>query len=168
MTTLETSSRNGYTRLPTADPDQLSSEGSGYYGGILHGPHTDRDAALKLNVPRAAVRDKKKHTPPIPPSRPGLFYMFGDRGKYAANHISVAIASQSGSEQEAERIELTEFKPKKPKFRRGRIKSGSSSVARSPKIKSRQKFKLSIIEEPLLPGDTLQRVALRYNCPVNC
>lgn len=157
--------RNGYTRVLTADPDEVDIlEASGNYGGIKHGPHIDRDVGMKLNNPRATVKSKKKL--PLPPSRPGLFYMFGGRGKYAANHISVAIASQSESEQEAEKIELTEFKSKKPKFRRARIGSGSSGVVRSPKIsKSRSKFKFSAVE-PLLPGDTLQRVALRYNCQV--
>lgn len=91
--------------------------------------------------------------------------MFGDRWKYAANHMSATLASQSESEHEAERLELMEIRPKRPKLRRGRIKSSSS---KSPKIsKGKQRFKFNIIEEPILPGDTLQRVALRYSCPVS-
>ena len=159
--------RNGYTRLLTADPDQvdvLGLESSGDYGGIKHGPKTDRDTAMWLNNSRVVVKGKKKPSPTI--SRPGLFYMFGDRRKYAANHISVVNASQSESEHEAEQIELTEFKSKKLKLRLGRLRNGSSGFSRSHKSsKIRTKFKWS--EEPLLPGDTLQRVALRYNCPVS-
>ncbi len=152
-------SRNGYSRLPTVDPDEDSLG----YGVINTGPHRDYDAAIKLNQPSS--RNKKKGPAASPlPSRPGLFYMFGERGKHAANHVSVAIASQSESEQDAERIELMEIKAKKPKHRRGRLKSGSGNPTKAPKVKGRSKF--TIIEEPILPGDTLERIVLRYNCPV--
>ena len=154
--------RNGYRPLPTVDPD----EGPSDYGVIKTGPHRDYDAALKLNSASKASSAKGKKKAPVSslPARPGLFYMFGDRGKYAANHVSVAIASQSESEHEAERIELMEIKSKRQKHRRGRLKSGSSNPARSPKSKNKPKF--IMLEEPILPDDTLERVALRYNCPV--
>ena len=154
-------SRNGYTRLPTADPDAVEgAEAVGDYGGVQHGPHRDWDTVGQtLNL--RGGRSKKKAAQN---QRPGLFHMFGDRWKYAANHVSATIASHSESEQEAERIELTEIKPKRPKLRRGRLKSNS----KSPKVlKSRQKFRFSIVEEPILPGDSVQRVALRYGCPVS-
>ena len=154
-----TASKNGYTRLPTADPDQVEGAGAtGGYGGIQFGPHRDWDTA------GPQIRNGKSKKKGSLNQRPGLFHMFGDRWKYAANHVSAALASQSESEHEAERIELTEIKPKRPKLRRGRLKSNS----RSPKmLKSRQKFRFHIIEEPILPGDTVQRVALRYGCPVS-
>ena len=150
-------SRNGYTRLPTADPDQyVEGVGAvGDYGGIQYGLHRDWDSL--------EAKGKKK-PPPSANYRPGLFHMFGDRWKYAANHVSVALASQTESEQEAEKIELTDFRSKRPKYRRTRVKSNSKSP-RTPKQKS--KFKFNTIEEPILPGDTLQRVALRYGCPVS-
>lgn len=140
-------SRNGYSRLPIADPDvaEGSVEARGY------GPHRDWD--------RVATQGRKKGT-----VKPGLFHMFGDRWKYAANHMSVAIASQSESEHEAERVELMEIRPKRPKLRRGRIKSSGKSPKTS---EGKQKFRFNIIEEPILPGDTVQRVALRYSCPVS-
>lgn len=154
-------SRNGYVRLPTADPDVMEGSGAtGDYGGIQHGPHRDWDGLGQTLNSRSGKNKKKTSLN----QRPGLFHMFGDRWKYAANHVSATIASQSESEHEAEKIELTEIKPKRPKFRRGRLKSSS----KSPKMsKSRQKFRFQIIEEPILPGDTVQRVALRYGCPVS-
>lgn len=116
MTTVGT--RNGYTRLPTVDPD--SSE---------------------------ALERRKKLAKTL---RPGLFYMFGDRGRYADHY----------SESE-ETIELREVKPRRPKHRRLRGPKSPKSP-KTPRIK--QKF--NIIEEPILPGDTVQRVALRYGCHV--
>ena len=156
-------SKNGYTRLPTVDPD-LVVEGSGAtggYGGMQYGPHRDLDTAAGHEL-NSSTRGSKKSSLN---HRPGLFHMFGDRGKYAANHISAAIASRSESEHEAERIELTEMRPKRPKLRRGRIKSSG----KSPKgAKSKQpRFKFNIVEEPIQPGDTVQRIALRYSCPVS-
>lgn len=157
MTSFE--SRNGYSRLPTADPDVLGSGAAGDYGGLKHGPHRDWDA----KHPSAPQMNKKKGS-----LKPGLFHMFGDRWKYAANHMSVASVggSQSESEHEAENLELLDIRPKRPKLRRGRVKSNSSN--KSPKAsKGKQRFRFNIIEEPILPGDTVQRVALRYSCPVS-
>lgn len=161
MTALE--SRNGYTRLPTVDPDVVEGSGAiGGYGGIQHGPHRDWDSIGSGRVMNARGGGKTKKA--ALSHRPGLYHMFGDRWKYAANHVSVALASQSESEHEAEKIELVELKSKKPKHRRGRLKSNS----RSPKSnKQKQAFKFNIIEEPILPGDTVLRVALRYSCPVS-
>ena len=89
--------------------------------------------------------------------------MFGNRGKYAGNHVSVSLADQSESEQEGERIELTDFKPRKTKHRRSRLKS-----PKSPKTpQSRTKMNFNVIEEPILPDDTVQRVSLRYGVPVS-
>ena len=155
--------RNGYTRLPTVDPDVVEGSGAtGSYGGVQYGPHRDLDPAVYQELNSRGGKSKKS---PGLNHRPGLFHMFGDRWKYAANHVSVAIASQSESEQEAEKIELTEIRSKRPKLRRGRIKSNS----KSPKsAKSKQpRFKFNIVEEPILPGDTVHRVALRYSCPVS-
>ena len=148
-------SKNGYTLLPTIDSDVVEGAGAvGDYGGVQYGPHRDWNA-MKLN---SHERKGSKKSPIN--HRPGLFYMFGDRLKYAANHVSVVLASQSESECDAERIELTEIRSKRPKFlRRGRIKSSS----KTPKPKT----KVTVIEEPVQPGDTVQRVALRYNCPVS-
>ncbi len=156
-------SRNGYTRLPTVDPDTIEGTGAtGGYGGIQYGPHRDLDTAAgqELNSSHGGKSKKSNLN-----HRPGLFHMFGDRWKYAANHISVARASQSESEHDAEKIELTEIRSKRPKLRRGRVKSSS----KSPKsVKSKQpRFKFTIIEEPIQPGDTVQRIALRYSCPVS-
>lgn len=84
--------------------------------------------------------------------RPGLFYMFGERGKYAAG--------ESGSEE----IELAEIKgerrqrkPKSPK---------SPKSPKTPKLK-KAKPKIKYIHEPIQSGDTVQRVALRYGVPVS-
>ncbi len=168
MTSL--SSRNGYSRLPTADPELLEGVGaSGDYGGMQYGPHRDWNST-GLNPAGTGgggggggggdgKRVKKNGN-----QRPGLFHMFGDRGKHAANHISVALANQSESEQEGEHIELIEFRSRKPKIKRNRNRSNS----KSPKFpKARSKFRFTVIEEPILPGDTIQRVSLRYNCPVS-
>ena len=157
--------RNGYTRLPTADPD--FPESTGMYNGVQNGPHRDWDAAQiaqGLNYQAGEHGGGKNKKKGSLNHRPGLFHMFGDRWKYAANHVSVAIASQSESEQEAEKIELTDFRIRRPKPRRGRIKSGSKSPKAS---KQKHKFKFNTIEEPILPGDTVQRVALRYGCTVS-
>lgn len=86
--------------------------------------------------------------------------MFGSRGKYAANHVSVSLADQSESEQERERIELTDFRLKKVK-RRARLKSPKSPHS------TRTKMNFNVIEEPILPNDTVQRVSLRYGVPVS-
>lgn len=150
-------SRNGYSRLPLTDPDVVEGSGAtGGYGGLQYGPHRDWDTTTHTKNLRGKKEASLNH-------RPGLFHMFGDRWKYAANHVSVALANQSESEQEAEKIELTEIRAKRPKFRRGRVKSNS----KSPKTpRTTPKFKFTTIEEPVLAGDTVQRVALRYSCPV--
>lgn len=158
--------RNGYTRLPTADPDVPKS--TGVYNDVQHEPHRDWDAAqisqgLNYQTGGHGGGGKNKKMGGLD-HRPGLFHMFGDRWKYAANHVSVAIASQSESEQEAEKIELTDLRVRRPKPRRGRVKSGSKSPKAS---KQKHKFKFNTIEEPILPGDTVQRVALRYGCAVS-
>lgn len=158
-------SRNGYTRLPMVDPDIIEGSGAtGGYGGVQYGPHRDLDAVAGKELNNSSRGGKSKNKKPSLNHKPGLFHMFGDRWKYAANHVSVAIASHSESEQDAEKIELTEIRSKRPKLRRGRVKSSSKSP-KSAKSKQ-QRFKFSIVEEPILPGDTVQRVALRYSCPV--
>ena len=139
-------SRNGYTRLPVVDQD---TSGSTSYG------------AASAPLPIGSLSSRRKKSSRTPTSlRPGLFQMFGSRGKYAANHVSVALADQSESEQERERIELTDFKPKRMK-RRGRLKS-----PKSPHV-SQTKMNFNVIEEPILPDDTVQRVSLRYGVPVS-
>lgn len=78
--------------------------------------------------------------------RPGLFFMFGDRGKkYAVDH------------SDSEEIEMTELNRKRKKPKRRKLRSPKERKNKSPLI---------YIEEPVLPGDTLQRVALRYDCRV--
>lgn len=119
--------RNGYTRLPTVDPDQ------------------PRKAHAQ------AEGRKARRLPPQSLYRPGIFYMFGERGRYVAEH------------SESEEIEMRDMKPpRKPKHRR--LKSPKSP--KTPKT-ARPKVKLNIIEEPILPEDTVQRVALRYGCHVS-
>ena len=89
--------------------------------------------------------------------------MFGSRGKYASNYVSVALSDQSESEQERERIELIEMKPRRSKHRRARLKSPKSPRSST----ARTKMNFNVIEEPILPDDTVQRVALRYGVPVS-
>ena len=89
--------------------------------------------------------------------------MFGSRGKYAANHASVSLVDQSESEQDGERIELIDMKPRKTKHRRTRLKSPKSPHSSS----SRTKMNFNVIEEPILPDDTVQRVSLRYGVAVS-
>ena len=139
-------SKNGYTRLPVVDPD---TSGSTSYGA----------ASAPMPILHHGRRKKGSRTPTA--LRPGLFYMFGSRGKYAANHVSASLADQSESEQERERIELTDFKPRKSKYRRARLKS-----PKSPRV-SKPKMNFNVIEEPILPDDTVQRVSLRYGVPVS-
>ncbi len=139
-------SRNGYTRLPVVDQD---TSGSTSYGA----------ASAPLPTSLSSKR-KKQGTRTL---RPGLFYMFGSRGKYAANQVSVALSDQSESEQERERIELIEMKPRRSKYRRGRLKSPKSPQSST----ARTKMNFNVIEEPILPDDTVQRVSLRYGVPVS-
>lgn len=112
----------------------------GTRNGYIRLPTVDPDSS-------EAVERKKKLTKTL---RPGLFYMFGDRGRYA-DHCS----------ESEETIELREVKPRRPKHRRLRGPKSPKSP-KTPRIK--QKF--NVIEEPILPGDTVQRVALRYGCHV--
>ena len=118
-------SKNDYTKLSTVDPDILTAEGTG--GG-----------------------QKSKMAPPRS-LRPGLFYMFGERGRYAAEH------------SESEEIELMEMKPRRQKHRRVRTPKSPES----PKTLKSKQPRVNLIVEPILPGDTVQRVALRYGCPVS-
>ena len=79
--------------------------------------------------------------------RPGLFFMFGDRGKKYAVDPS-----------DSEEIEMTELNRKRKKPKRRKLRSPKGGKSKSPLI---------YVEEPILPGDTLQRVALRYDCRVS-
>ena len=138
--------RNGYTLLPVIDQD---TSGSTSYG------------AASAPLPSSLSSKRKKGTRNL---RPGLFYMFGSRGKYAANKVSVALSDQSESEeQERERIELLEMKPRRTKYRRGRLKSPKSPQS----LTARTQMNFNVIEEPILPDDTVQRVSLRYGVPVS-
>ena len=123
MTAKYGKSKNGYTQLPTVDPDVSLAESGG---------------------------QKSKMAPPRS-LRPGLFYMFGERGRYAVGH------------SESEEIEMAEMKPKRQKHRRVRTPKSPKSP-RTPKSKQPR---VNLIVEPILPGDTVQRVALRYGCPVS-
>ena len=69
--------------------------------------------------------------------RPGLFVMFSKHRR-----------PQALEKSESEKIEMT--KHRKPK----------SPSTKKPKQQE-------IVEEPVLPGDSLQRVSLRYGCPVS-
>lgn len=75
--------------------------------------------------------------------RPGLFVMFSKHRR-----------PQALERSESEEIEMTRMKPRRSKHRK-------------PKSPSTKRPKQEIVEEPLLPGDTLQRVSLRYGCPVS-
>ncbi len=115
--------RNGYTRLPTVDPDQP-----------------------KTQQPQADTKRPRRHPPQN--LRPGLFYMFGERGRYVVDH------------SESEEIEMREIKPpRRPKHRK--LRSPKSPKTLKPKLK------WSVVVEPILPDDTVQRVALRYGCSVS-
>ena len=118
--------RNGYMRVPTADPYPVT--------------HTRmKDAEKRRKLPKSL--------------RPGLYYAFGERGKYME-------VRDSGSEE----IELAEMtgdkrwrKPRSPK---------SPKSPKTPKLK-KTKPKIRYIHEPVQDGDTVQRVALRYGVPVS-
>ena len=105
--------KNGYVRLSTLDPDELSFQ-------------------------------SKNVTKP-PNLKPGLFVMFSKDGRIGKKHVS-----------DSEDIEMAEIKPRKSKHKR--LKSPKSPSSKRP----RQEF----VEEPVQLGDTIQRVALRYSCPV--
>ena len=75
--------------------------------------------------------------------KPGLFINFGkDRHQV---------------QSESEEVEMATFKRKKPRHKRS--KGSKSPTTKKPPIE--------VILEPLLPGDTIQRVSLRYACPVS-
>ncbi len=130
-------SRYGYSQLPTVDPDSLAS--SSNYGAAAN---PTPDPILKKKRPKVVPR----------PLRPGLFVQFGDRGRFAEK-------VQSESDHEA--MELVEIKPRRAKLRRGKPKSPNS------KGTSYSRSRMVLVEEPILPGDTVLRVALRYGCRVS-
>lgn len=109
--------------------------------GYLRVPTFDPDEMPQTDM---SIKSAQKKKPPEPLDlKPGLFVMFSkDRQKLPS---------------ESEEIEMTNLKPKRPKHRR----------LKSPKSPSSKKSRQELIEEPLLPGDTIQRVALRYACPVS-
>ena len=117
------SRKGGYVRLPTSEPNPVTQ-------------------ARKKDV------DKRRKSPKS--LRPGLFLMFGDRGKYAADSLS------------EEEIELTEIKSAERRWRAPK----SPKSPKTPKPK-KTKHKIRLIDEPVQEGDTLQRVALRYGVPVS-
>lgn len=118
--------KNGYSRLPTEDPGKAER-----VEGEACGKRGPRDL------------------------RPGVFYMFGQRARYAAAH------------SESEEMELSEVKlpaHRRPKHRRHKSpKSPKTPTSAGKGFRPR----FTLIEEPILPGDTVQRVALRYSCPVS-
>lgn len=105
-------------------------------------------------VTQARMKDverRRKHPKSL---RPGLFYMFGERGKYVAD---------SCSEDE---IELTEIKAGEKRWRRPKSPKSPKSP-KTPLKQKKTKHKTRLIHEPVQEGDTLQRVALRYGVPVS-
>ena len=119
-------SKNGYSRLPTEEP------GSGLAG---------EEAGLKKRAPPRSLR-------------PGLFYMFGDRGRYAQEH------------SDSEEVDLSEAKPPAPRRPKHR-KAKSPKSPKTPVAGKCFRAPFALIEEPILADDTVQRVALRYSCPVS-
>ena len=89
--------------------------------------------------------EKAKHRPPD--LKPGLFVQFGNDRRMAPRYNTV-----SGSED----IEMKDLKPRK------KLKK-----LKSPKSPSTKRPRQEVVEEPILEGDTLQRIALRYSCPVS-
>ena len=82
-----------------------------------------------------------------PDLKPGLFVHFSkDRRMNRFGHAS-----------ESEDIEMSEIKPRRPKHRK----------LKSPKSPSSKRPHQEFVEEPVLDGDTIQRIALRYSCPVS-
>lgn len=82
--------------------------------------------------------------------KPGLFV------KFSKDHSRHHQQGTHNASESAEEIEMTNMKRKRPKQKRS--KSSKSPTTKKPE---------SVIEEPLLPGDTIQRVSLRYTCPVS-
>lgn len=95
--------------------------------------------------------DKRRKLPKS--LRPGLFHMFGERGKYAMDSVS------------DEEIELIEVRGNERRWRRPKSPKSPKSP-KTPKLK-KAKHKIRLIKEPIQEGDTLQRVALRYGVPVS-
>ena len=120
---------NGYVRVPTNEP-------------LEHNP-----------VTQARAKDLERRRKLPKNLRPGLFYMFGERGKHYVD---------SGSDEE---IELTEIKSGEKRWRRPRSPKSPKSP-KTPKLK-KAKHKIRLINEPVQEGDTIQRVALRYSVPVS-
>lgn len=88
-------------------------------------------------------RKAKSHPPDL---KPGLFVQFSTDRRVNQHQVS-----------ESEEIELKDLKPRrKPR----KLKS-----PKSPSDKIRQHHK--VVEEPVLEGDTIQRISLRYSCPVS-
>ena len=117
---------NGYMLVPTSEPQP--------------------NPVTQVRMKDVETQRRKKMTKG---PRPGIFYMFGDRGKYVMD---------SGSEE----IELTEIKGAEKRWRRPK----SPKSPKTPKLK-KPKHKIRLIHEPVQEGDTLQRVALRYGVPVS-
>jgi hypothetical protein len=115
----------------------MSRKKNGYM--LLPTADPDRESQ-KLLEPATTERQNE-----LDDYKPGLFVKFSkDRHRKEYN---------SGSE---EKIEMTELRRKKPKSKK--LKSPKSPISKRPRYQ--------IIEEPLLPGDTIQRISLRYSCPV--
>ena len=135
------SSKYGYSKLSTVDPDSFTANSN--YGAAAN---PVPDPILKKKRVKMAPRNL----------RPGLFYQFGDRGK--------KFVSGGHSESDHEGIELLDLKPRRTKLKRGRLKSPRSPGS---KTTSYSRTRTVLVEEPILPGDTVQRVALRYGCRVS-
>ncbi len=79
-----------------------------------------------------------------PDLKPGLFVQFG-KDRMSRPQVS-----------ESEDIEMKDLKPRK-KHRK----------PKSPKSPTSHRFRQEMINEPILEGDTIQRISLRYSCPVS-
>lgn len=109
---------------------------------------TTKNGYVRLPTADADERDpviaQPKSIASKPPNlRPGLYASFGK------NRRVTTVSDQ-------EELEMVKIKPRRTKHKK----------PRSPSTKIRP-MRVNIIEEPLLPGDSLQRVALRYGCPVS-
>lgn len=121
------SRKNGYMRVPTTEPNPVTQVRM-------------KDVDRRRKIPKSL--------------RPGLFYMFGERGKYVAGSCS------------EEEIELTEIKAGEKRWRRPKSPKSPKSP-KTPLKQKKTKHKIRLIDEPVQEGDTLQRVALRYGVPVS-
>ena len=113
-----------------------------FWNGYTKVPTIDPDAQ---NCPYQTDRRSKRQARGL---RPGFFYMFGERGRYVAEP------------SESEEIEMQDMK------RTRRLRHKKPRSPKSPKVGKPQP-KLNVIHEPIQPDDTVQRVALRYGCPVS-